>query len=60
MTKEEKRKLYTPKWWNLYENGNFIDSFPSHNAAKKAKHIKIKEANDDWLDLYYEIKPKNN
>lgn len=57
MTKEEKRKAFEPKSWNLYENGEFIDSFPSHAAAKKAMHFKNKEACDDWLDLYYEIKP---
>lgn len=57
MTKEEKRKAFEPKWWNLYENGEFIDSFPSHAAAKKAKHFMEVEANADWLDLSYEIKP---
>ena len=58
MTKEEKKELYAPKQWNLYENGKFIDSFPSHKAAKKAKYFKTKEANDNWLDLSYEIRPK--
>ena len=58
MTKEEKIEQFTPKWWNLYENGEFIDCFPSHKKAKKAKHFKIKEANDNCLDLDYEIKPK--
>ncbi len=57
MTKEEKRKAFEPKWWNLYENGEFIDSFPSHAAAKRAMHFKKMEAYDDWLDLDYEIKP---
>ena len=58
MTKEEKKKLYQPKRWNLFENDNFIDSFPSHSAAKKAKHFKIKEAYDDFLDITYTIKPQ--
>ena len=42
--------------WNLYENGEFIDSFPSHTKAKNAMHWKIVEANKDMLDLNYEIK----
>jgi hypothetical protein len=44
--------------WNLYENEEFIDSFPSHAAAKKAKHFKIKESYMDCLDIHYEIKPQ--
>ena len=43
-------------YWNLYENGVFIDSFPSHTKAKRAMHWKIVEANADMLDLTYEIK----
>ena len=42
--------------WNLYENGEFIDSFPSHTKAKNAMHWKIVEAKADMLDLYYTIK----
>ena len=60
MTAEQIKEMYTPHWWNLYENGEFIDSFPSHSKAKKALHFKLKEANDDMLDLYYEIKPRDN
>lgn len=56
MTKEKKKKLYEPHWWNLYENGVFIDSFPSHSAAKKAKHRLKVEAEQDWLDLTYTLK----
>jgi len=59
MTKEEKKKMFEPKKWALYENGQFIDCFDSHAAAKKAKHFKTVEANDDYLDFYYEIKPCN-
>ena len=58
MTKEEKKEKYSPKRWDLYENGKYVDTFPSHAAAKKAKHFKIKESYDDMLDLYYEIKPR--
>lgn len=60
MTKEEKRKLYEPKEYALYENGRFKDFFYSHKAAKKAKHFLIKESYDDMLDLNYEIKPYKN
>lgn len=57
MTKEEKERAFAPKRYNLYENGEFIDSFPSHAEAKKAKHFKNAEAHDDMLDLTYTIKP---
>lgn len=56
MTKEEKAKLYAPKRFALYENGHYIDEFPSHKAAKRAKYFKTKEAYADWLDLTYTIK----
>lgn len=58
MTKEEKEKQYAPKRYNLYENGIFIDSFPSHAEAKKAKHRKTVEAYEDMLDFEYTIKPE--
>ena len=54
MTKQEQ---YAPKRYNLYENGIFIDSFPSHSEAKKVKHRKTVEAHKDMLDLVYTIKP---
>lgn len=57
MTKEEKRNIFAPKRYNLYENGEFIDSFPSHSEAKKAKYIKNRSACADMLDLTYTIKP---
>lgn len=41
--------------YKLYENGNFIDQFNSYDEALKVKHRKEKEANDNWLDLCYEI-----
>ena len=56
MTREEKKRLYAPKRWALYENGNFIDIFESHRAAKDAKYFKTKEAHKDMLDLEYTIK----
>lgn len=40
--------------WQLLENGHVIETFPSHTKAK----IKIKEANDDYLDLWYELRRK--
>ena len=60
MTKEEKRELYKPKWWAVYENGTFIGAWPSHKAAKAAMHRKIVEAEESWLDAFYEIKPYEN
>ena len=56
MTKEEKQKQFKPQTWNLYENGQYIDTFYSHAAAKRAKYFKTKEASDDMLDLTYTIK----
>jgi hypothetical protein len=44
--------------WLLLENGKVIDTFPSHTKAKNAKWWKEQEAKQDWLDLSYEIKPK--
>ena len=58
ITKEEKTKLFAPKRYDLFENGVFVDSFPSHSEAKKAKHFKIKEANENMLDFEYTIKPR--
>ena len=57
MTKEEKQKLYEPKRWALYENGEFVTSYESHAKAKAAKHRAVIEAAQDMLDLNYEIKP---
>ena len=56
MTKEQKRRLFEPHWWGLYENGELIDTFPSHKEAKKARHFKIVEADMDMLDLDYQLK----
>lgn len=56
MTKEEKRELYRPHSWCLYENGELIDVFPSHAEAKKRKHQLVVESYRDMLDLNYEIK----
>ncbi len=55
--KKFKSEKYKPKPYDLYENGRFIDTFPSHAAAKKKKHFLIVEAYQDMLDLDYEIKP---
>ena len=59
MTKEDKKKIFAPKPFALYENGCFITVFPSHSKAKAAKHRKIIEANQDLLDFTYELKPYN-
>ena len=45
--------------WLLLENGRVIDEYPSKTKAKNAKWWKEKEARENWLDLSYEIKPKN-
>ena len=42
--------------WQLLENGHVIGWFTSHKKAKNAMHWKIKEADDDMLDLYYELR----
>jgi len=56
MTKEEKREMYKPHKWKLYENGEYINTYDSHNEAKKAMHQKMVDARLDWLDLDYEIR----
>ena len=43
MTQEEKQELYKPKEYDLFENGIYVCTFPSHSEAKKVKHQKIKE-----------------
>lgn len=57
MNKKERRKMFQPKKCALYENGELIEVFDSHRAAKTAKYFKQKEADDNMLDLEYEIKP---
>ena len=63
MTITEKKLLYQPKPWALYCNNTFVDSYPSHNAAKRALHRKcmdMKKYPYDYADEYYTIKPYNN
>lgn len=38
----KKEKLYEPKPWAMHCNGVFVESFPSHNAAKLALHKKMR------------------
>lgn len=60
MTQEEKQLLYKPKQWALYCNGEFITSYHSKNAAKRALHRKCEDAERypyDYADEYYTIKP---
>ena len=57
MNKEEKRELYRPKPYKLFENGNYVDTLRSHKEAKRVMHQKLVEAYIDRLDLNYEIKP---
>lgn len=62
MTQEEKKILYRPKPWALYCNGNFVMSYSSHNAAKRALHhkcVEMKKYPYDYADEYYTIKPYN-
>lgn len=42
--------------WELLENGKVIRTNLSHTRAKKLKWLMNKEADDDWLDLTYEIR----
>ena len=61
MTKEEKEKIFKPKWYALYEDDKFICSYPSHKAAKYALHkkiVKMKKYPYDFADIIgYSIKP---
>ncbi len=60
MTKEEKEQLYKPKRWALYCNDEFVMSYESRNAAKRALHYRCEEAKKypyDCADEYYMIKP---
>ena len=41
--------------WNLYNGKTFIESFTSHNKAKKAMHKKIKESIENSLHTHYSI-----
>lgn len=45
--------------YELLENGIVIETFNSRRKAKDAYHWKVKEANDDMLDLWYEIRKKD-
>ena len=45
-----------PKKCGLYENGKLIDTFPSKTKANNSKYWKEKEAEQNWLDLSYEVK----
>lgn len=56
MTKEEKREMFRPRMWHLYENGVWIDTLFSHKEAKRVKHRLTVEAYRDCLDLTYTIK----
>ena len=60
MTKAEKEKLFKPQRWDLYCNGEFVDSFESHAAAKKAKHFAIKSSYKNYTDEYFEIKRRGD
>lgn len=54
-----RRELEAEKYeWELLENGVVIKTYPSHSSAKKALYWKNKAADEDWLDLYYEIRRK--
>lgn len=44
--------------YNLYRNGEYVDSFPSHTKAKNALYWKNKEADENWEDAYYTIRKK--
>lgn len=60
MTVEEKQIEFKPKPWALYNNDEFVESFESHKAAKRALHNKCeicKKYPYDYADDYYTIKP---
>lgn len=60
MTREEKKELYKPKQWAMYRNDEFVRSYLSHNAAKRALHHQCKLMEEypyDYCDEHYTIKP---
>ena len=57
MTEEEKKIMYEPKPYALYENGTLKETYSSHKEAKAAKHYYKTLAYNDMLDLEYDIKP---
>jgi hypothetical protein len=42
--------------WELLENGKVIKTGLSHVRAKNLKWLKQRDADDNWLDLTYEIR----
>ena len=56
MTKEQKRELFRPHRWLLYENGTVVGIYDSHTEAKKIKHKMIVESYKYQLDLEYTLK----
>lgn len=42
--------------WELYEDGNLIQTFNSHREAKSVKYHKIVESKEQDLHRHYEIK----
>lgn len=57
---KEKENEFKPKPWALYNNDEFVESFESHKAAKRALHYKCeicKKYPYDYADDYYTIKP---
>ena len=60
MTRAEKEKQFNPQRWDLYCNGEFVDSFESHAAAKKAKYFKNKSASANYTDEHFEIRKRIN
>lgn len=60
MTREEKKELYKPKRGAMYRNGEFVRSYLSHKAAKRALHHQcelMEKYPYDYFDEYYTIKP---
>ena len=55
--KGNKKEMFAPKPYALYENGVLVSIYDSHKAAKKARYFNQKEADADMLDVEYEIKP---
>ena len=51
-----RQKQKEEQTWELLENGKVIRINLSHTRAKNLKWLKNKEADDDWLDLHYEIR----
>ena len=55
MTKEEKKEFFKPHKWNLYRNGEYVETYDSNREAKDEMRRLNIEASMNWLDEHYTI-----